>query len=194
MPELTEFHSIMPIANIPSVLAHGILSHELAKQLRHASVAMQPVQEIRDNVQIPGGLKLHQSANLYFHARNPMMYKRRTEVSNLCVLRINTDVARLPGVVVTDGNASSTKYTRFYSPDQINRLPLGDIFAEDWSDPVLPVYYRQKSRKCAEILVPERVPPSFIIGAYVVSDETAASLAETGFSAQIQVDTHLFFR
>lgn len=70
---VTEFHCIMPIGNVPSVLEHGILSYELAAKLAHHSVAMPEVQDLRDKKQVPGGLKLHQYANLYFHARNPML-------------------------------------------------------------------------------------------------------------------------
>ena len=75
-PRVTELHCIMPIDNINSVMTHGILSHERAAKLPHRSVALQPVQDRRDQKQVPGGLKLHQYANLYFHARNPMLYKR----------------------------------------------------------------------------------------------------------------------
>ena len=78
-PRVTEFHCIMPIANLASVMNHGILSHERAAKRPHRSVALQPVQDKRDKKQVPGGLKLHQYANLYFHARNPMMYKRQAE-------------------------------------------------------------------------------------------------------------------
>src|SRR5262245_16376391 len=90
-PRVAELHCIMPMANIASVLEHGILSYERAARLQHHSVAMQPVQDRRDRKQVPGGLKLHQYANLYFHARNPMLYKRkddaRTSASCACPLR-----------------------------------------------------------------------------------------------------------
>jgi len=54
-----EFQCIMPLVNIPSVLAHGILSHERAAKLIHRSVALPSVQDMRDAKQVPGGLKLH---------------------------------------------------------------------------------------------------------------------------------------
>ena len=54
----------------------------------------------------PGGLKLHQYANLYFHARNPMMYSRKEKAAELCVLCVSLEVLRLPGVVITDKNAA----------------------------------------------------------------------------------------
>jgi len=94
-PRVTEFHCIMPMVNIPSVLKHGILSYERTAKVAHASVAMQPVQDRRDVKRVPGGLMLHRYANLYFHARNPMMFKRQAEAPNLCVLRVSTAVAKL---------------------------------------------------------------------------------------------------
>src|SRR5580692_10875765 len=101
-PRVTEFQCIMPLENIPSVLKLGILSNERSAKLKHCSVAMEDVQEKREQKHVPGGLKLHQYANLYFHARNPMLYKRRGEARNLCVLRVSTDVLRVDGVVLAD--------------------------------------------------------------------------------------------
>lgn len=85
-PRLTELHCIMPMDNIPSVQANGILSYESTAKLAHASVSMAEVQERRDKKQVPGGLRLHQYANLYFHARNPMLYSRLAQASGLCIL------------------------------------------------------------------------------------------------------------
>ena len=67
---------------------------------------MQSVQDLRDKKQVPGGLQLHQYANLYFHARNPMLFKRLNEVDSLCVLRISKEVLAA-GAVITDQNAAS---------------------------------------------------------------------------------------
>src|SRR5688500_16757315 len=98
----TEFQCIMPLGNIPSVLKLGILSHERAARVGHSSVAMDEVQDRRDLKQVPGGLKLHQYANLYFHARNPMLYKRRDAAATLCVLRVSTEVRHIEGAVFAD--------------------------------------------------------------------------------------------
>lgn len=65
-PRVTELHSIMPMVNIGSVMAHGLLSYERAAALSIASVAMQPVQDRPDQKVVPGGLKLHhRAAELY---------------------------------------------------------------------------------------------------------------------------------
>ncbi len=187
-----ELHSIMPIINIPSVLDRGVLSNEEAAKLDHASIAMQSVQDKRDNVQIPKGLKLHQYANLYFHARNPMLYKRKAEASNLCILRISVDVMKIDGVVITDQNASRD-YVRFYSPQQLQQINFDMVFAEDWNDKDQISYWRKKAAKCAEVLVPKCVPPDLIFGAYVCGEQTKSAISGYRFSDNIIINPHMFF-
>ncbi len=134
-------------------------------KLPHDSVAMQEVQERRDKVRVPGGLKLHQYANLYFHARNPMLYKRKDEAGRLCVVKVSVEVWYYPQSVIADRNASSD-YVRFLSIDQVSQLDLEAVYAKDWRHPNDRIaYLRHKSQKCAEFLVPRRVPPNYIIGA-----------------------------
>lgn len=191
--KITEFHCIMPLANIPSVLKHGILSHQQAAKLAHDSVAMMEVQDRRDSKQVPGGLKLHQYANLYFHARNPMLFKRRTEAAKLCVLRVSTEVRLLEGVVFSDCNASSD-YVRFFAPERWKMLDLEAIYAPDWRHPGDPIAYLQhKSQKCAEVLVPHSVQPQHLLGAYVANTEAASELTGLGFSLPVTVEPDLFF-
>jgi hypothetical protein len=192
-PRVKELHCIMPIANMPSVLTHGILSHDNAARLEHKSVAMPEIQERRAGKAIPNGLRLHQYANLYFHARNPMMYLRRFRAHETCVLRISTKVLQLERVVITDQNAASD-YARFFNPAFSHLLPWDDIFALDWSnqDDVID-YWRRKSRKCAEVLVPERVPPELLIGAYVVDVAAKDKLEGMGFRLPVTVNPDMFF-
>lgn len=193
-PRVTELHCIMPIGNIPAVLEHGILSRARAARLRHHSVAMQPVQDRRDVRSVPQGLKLHQYANLYFHARNPMMFKRKDEATNLCVLRVSTEVLQLDGVVIADCNAASA-YARYLVPSLWPVLKFDDIYAADWRHPGDPLrYWLHKSRKCAEVLVPNSVEPRFLTGAYVVDAEAGKVLAGLGFRLPIEINPVLFFR
>jgi hypothetical protein len=191
---VTELQCIMPIANIGSVLMHGILSYDRASKLVHQSVAMQPVQDRRDRKEVPGGLKLHQYANLYFHARNPMLYKRLGEAPSLCVLRVSNEVLSLDGAVISDQNAASD-YARFLHPSQWHFLDFDAIYAENWKHPDDQIAeWRHKSRKCAEVLIPHCVEARFLRGAYVIDDATAARLCQAGFGLPVRVDPVLFFR
>jgi hypothetical protein len=193
-PRVTEFQCIMPMANIPSVLESGILSYEGAARLPHKSVAMAEVQDKRDARHIPGGLLLHQYANLYFHARNPMMYKRKGEASQLCVLRVSLEVCQLEGVVLADRNAAGGgSWVRFLHPRDWRFLDFERIYARDWRDTDQFAYYDKKRKKCAEVLVPHRVLPQFLTGAFVVNQAAAARLQALGFTLPISVDSDLFF-
>ncbi len=190
---VVEFYNIMPIVNIPSVLQHGILSHERCSKLEHVDVSMEAIQERRDAVQIPGGMKLHQYANLYFDARNPMMYKRSAQAPALCVLRINTTVLEQPGCVLADRNASSD-YVRFLSPAHISFLDFDKIYAPDWRHPDDRIaYYKHRSQKCAEILIPNVVEPQYIQGAYVVNTQAQQLLLNAGFDRPVEVKPDIFF-
>jgi len=182
----------MPIANIGSVMKRGILSYEGAATLKHRSVALQPVQDKRDQKQVPGGLKLHQYANLYFHARNPMLFKRKDEAQAMSVLRISTHVLRLNGTVISDQNAASD-YVRFLHPSQWELLDFDDIYAMDWRRSDQIEYWRRKARKCAEVLVPHCVKCHFLTGAYVV-DAAAAKRLALEFGLPVEVKPVLFFR
>lgn len=190
---VSEFQCIMPLSNIPSVLERGILSHERAAKVSHESAAMQEIQDRRDRKRVPGGLKLHQYANLYFHARNPMLYKRKENAANLCVLRVSPEVRLLDGVVITDGNAAG-ELVRFLHPRQYRVLDFDAIFAMNWNHPDDPIALRRhRLQKCAELLVPHFVDPKFLMGAYVVDGNAKAKLSQT-FNLSITIDPAMFFR
>jgi ssDNA thymidine ADP-ribosyltransferase, DarT len=53
---------------------------------------MTEIQDLRANKKVPGGRPLHEYLNLYFHARNPMMYKGHDQHESLCVIRVSTNV------------------------------------------------------------------------------------------------------
>ena len=165
-----------------------------AAKLEHYSVALQPIQDKRDQKQVPGGLKLHQYTNLYFHSRNPMMFKRQAQVSDLCVIRVSTMVLALPGTVISDQNAASD-YVRFLHPRQWQVLDFDAIYAMDWRHPNDPVaYYRHSSQKCAEVLVPQRVETRYLTGAYVVDDAARKRVEILGLTLPVTVNPVLFFR
>lgn len=188
-----ELHNIMPMNNIPSVMANGILSHLRVAGLPHSDVSMADVQDKRDRVLVPGGLRLHEYANLYFDARNPMMYKRSNQADSLCVLSVSIDILQLPGVVITDQNAASD-YVRFHPPSELGLLDFDLIYDDDWRHQDKIAYWRHKSRKCAEVLVPSLIPSEFINKGYVVDSDAKARLLAVGFSKPVEVMPRLFFR
>ncbi len=128
--EVREFHFITSIENLGSILHRGILSHDGASKIKHRSVASEDVQDRRRKKRIPNGARLHSYANLYFHARNPMMYFLVNQGhDDLVVIRVSQAVLDIPDTVLADGNAASDG-TRFYpSPSGLGNLNSTLIFA-----------------------------------------------------------------
>ena len=123
-----------------------------------------------------------------------MMYLRRNEHETLSVLRISTAVLDLPGSIVTDANASSD-YVRFApSPQGLVIVDRDLAFAHSWVDTEYFEYMRKKSARCAEVLVPNRVGPEFIMGAYVSCAEAQKSLeAAIVVPLAVEQNRSLFF-
>ena len=102
---------------------------------------------------IPGTNKsLHDYANLYFDAHNPMLSARRSRNDSICVLRIKNDVLDIQGVIVTDQNASRDCWFKSVS-DGLPLIKKEEIFAEFWPNDNQIEEYRLKGIKCAEVLV-----------------------------------------
>jgi hypothetical protein len=192
--ELDELHYITPIENLPSIMQHGILSHRKAASLAHRSVAMTEIQKRRAAVVVPGGRRLHEYANLYVCARNPMMFIRRGRHRTLCVLRIKPSLLDLAGVVVTDGNASSVHVSFRAAPDGLKIVDREMTFADNWRDTDEIQYWRKKTAKCAEVLVPDTMPQKLIVGAYVSCEEARQNFDDLGFGIPTEINAKMFFR
>jgi hypothetical protein len=164
---VTELHFISHLANLPSIAQRGILSNRLAESIPHRSVAAEEIQERRRFKRVPGGRLVHEYANVYFDARNPMMSKRREQRKELVVIRISPAALDLPGAVIADGNAASD-VTRFeVSPQGLEILDEERVYAEWWTDQDIVAHTEKKRQRCAEVLVPDMIPPSYILGYYV---------------------------
>jgi hypothetical protein len=191
--DLPELHYITAIENVSSILKRGILSYRLAQTLPHTSIAMDEIQARRGKVIVPGGRHLHEYACLYICGRNVMLYKRKHQHRDICVIRVSTDVLDLPGVVVTNANASSD-YVRFAAAPAGLKIVDRDLtFAEYWTDDDPVQYYRKKSAKCAEVLVPDVVNRRFIIGSHVSCEHARHLLRSVEAELDIGVNPSMFF-
>lgn len=189
-----ELYYIAPTANLSSILTHGILSHQHAARFLHADISMQEVQSIRsDKWVVDGVTRLHQYANLYLDARNPMMYKRRDSRYDLCVIGVDCSVLDREGTYVADRNAASD-YVRFYDPQRaIDALDFAKIFARNWNSLNMLEYYDGKSKKCAEVLVFDRVPVDLLRGIYVADERAQERLMHLGCGLPIFIYPDVFF-
>lgn len=193
--EVKELHFITRLSNLPSIMQHGIVSFERAKALPQAeSIANSAVQERRERVQVPGGLRLHHYANLYLNARNAMMYDRQGLHASLGIVRVRHAVLDLDEVVVSDQNASKD-YVRFGSVEEmLPQLDAAMVYTEDWRHPDPWEKLRRKAAAMAEVLVPGAVHPSYVRGVYVSCDTGEATCRALGLDLKVKQNAHLFFR
>jgi hypothetical protein len=194
LSDFNELHYITDITNMPSIMANGILSHNLAKRFPHKSVAMAEIQERRDKKKVPRGKFLHDYVNLYFCARNPMLYKLKDSHAELCILRIDKEALNLPNVILTDGNAAAN-YTAFAPfPAGLLKIDCSLVFATYWKDQDPIIEKRKKRAKCAEILIPNKVDVCYIIGAYVSCNEAKFELEKITPNLSVTINSTLFFK
>jgi hypothetical protein len=173
-------------------MSEGILSHNEARRVHHRSIAEQGVQERRQNKKIPGTNKhLHDYANLYFDAHNPMLSARRDMNDNICVLRINSEVLTLEGVIVTDKNASRDCWFKPVA-EGLPLLNKDEIYATFWLHDDFFEQDRRKGIKCAEVLVPRCVNCSYIFGAYV-ANTTALNNFRQVSTLPVEIKGNIFF-
>jgi len=192
--DITELHYITAIANLPSIMRHGILSHTLAGRLAHQSVAMPEIQERRSNKQIPGARPLHEYANLYFDAHNPMLSRCRARNDAICVLRIDPAAMDQADVIITDRNAAADLVRFWPLQDGLAVVNRERVFARYWTHP--DDFYeerRHKAEKCAEVLVPDRVDPQLIGGVYVANQVALAEVQRVNSELSVQVRSDMFF-
>lgn len=222
--EIKELHYITHIDNVPSILLQGILSYHAAQNLPHETVYDEEVQARRANRVIPNGLPLHQYANLYFCARNAMLYaityprdityetsrdrasllfpeyaitrQRSITCEELVVIRIAPAVLDLPNVVITEINAAADIEPRWHAvANGLPKLDAGIIYAHSWNHPDPYEKRNLKQHMMAEALVPRQVHPKHITGAYVVSQAVADNLSQSAPTLQnIMVLPYIFFR
>lgn len=190
-------YNINSLKNLKSIFDHGILSKNLLKKnaLLNEDLSNPSVQNRRECKMVPNHRPLHDYANLYFDARNPMLYSLLLNrgVDELCVLCIDKKVLDLPETVVTDRNAAA-ELAVFISPDKaISQLDFQMIFAKYWNDEDVSRKVDKKQVKCAEVLVLDKVPVEYIISIKIGSRKAKEKVEELNFGVPVVLDEELFF-
>ena len=191
-------YNINNLKNLNSIFYHGILSHNLMKekQIAHCDISNQSVQDIRDNKIIPGGKKLHDYANLYIDARNPMMYTEvcNRDIDKLCVICVDKRVLDLEDTIVTDQNAA-TNFASFMTPDEgVKLLNFDAIRARYWTNLNPLIQKRLRQIKCAEVLVLNRIPVEYLIKIKVATKIAYNEVCSYNLNVPVEIDLDIFFK
>lgn len=190
---------IAHIDNLQSILRRGILSHERVENenIKYTPIYDAQIISNRREIKAPDGRSLWSFANLYFNARNAMLYRVLCEknLNDIVVLGIRRDVLNRPGIFVTTGNAASS-YSKILPPSQLKEverivkriLKMDYWMAEDGS----------RRQTMAECLVPDFVPPEYIQTIYCPNEEVIKKVKNivdrSNFSVSISREPSIFFQ
>jgi hypothetical protein len=191
--EVREFHYIARYENIRSIMNVGILSHARAAPLKPVSFAMDTAQARRAVKEVVPGRTVHAYANVYFDAHNPTLSARREQNEDLAILRVAPDILGVPGTHIATQNAASVGVRFLPSPAGLAELDAERVYAVFWLDERPLAQAEWSLTKCAEVLVPDRIPPEMITGAYVCSVKAAERLARLAPDLPTTVHPPLYF-
>jgi O-acetyl-ADP-ribose deacetylase (regulator of RNase III) len=191
---IRELYYITHIDNIPSILKNGILSHQniIQRGLKYTPIYDECIISRRKEIKTPNGKSLWDFANLFFEARNPMLFRVKCEKDtyNLAIIGVEPSVFTLPGVYVTTGNAAHSQ-SEILAP---NRVIMSKILKntkkEYWSE-----HDGSKRKIMAECLVPNEIPASLIKAIYVADHDSKYKVDSKLANSSIPVipEPHMFF-
>ncbi len=189
MPQ--NFYYICHVSNIESILENGIFARAQIEEeeIKHTDIHNPQVLARRDK-EVPSGKNLREYVNLYFQARNAMLYRliHNFGREDIVVLSIKSSVIELEGSYFTDRNAA-THAAEFYSDiKKLNRIDKKILKNEYWTDSD-----DTKQKMMAEVLVADKISPDNIIAIYLLQkNDTIKKLAESK-SIPVVTEPHMFF-
>jgi O-acetyl-ADP-ribose deacetylase (regulator of RNase III) len=194
---IRELYYITHVDNLQSILERGILSHErvIKENVKYTPIYDEQIVLGRRDKKAPDGRSLWSFANLYFKARNAMLYRVIIEKSakDIVVLGIRRDVLNRSDIFVTTGNAASA-YSEILPVSQLKRIEkiVKRILKMDyWT-----MEDGTKRETMAECLVPDSVSPEYIQTIYVADRETMNKVKEKlqWFKVEVVCEPSIFFQ
>lgn len=194
--DIKRLYYITHIDNVPSILRRGILSHERVETEgdQYTPIYDEAIVAARKDKLAPNGKRLWSFANLYFNARNPMLYRVKHEKSldDMAVVCVKPTILQRPDIFITTGNA---------------RALQSDILPRDVGMKELPKIKREfdiawwkledgsKRKIMAECLVPDLVPPENIQAIYVANHKIRERLEPMLHPSKIAIipEPNMFF-
>lgn len=192
-------YNINALKNLPSIFSYGLLSkNRLRKNYAHQEVDLSnpDVQNRRDYIKIANHGELHDYANLYFDARNPMMYNiiNHKDLDDLCIICIDKGVLDLEDTIVTDRNAAS-ELALFEKPEKgLKFINFELVFAQYWEDPDYLEKAEKKAIKCAEVLVLNKVPIEYLVKIKVATPFAKREVESLNLGVPVEIDSYKFFK
>lgn len=185
----SEFYYMAHYRNLPSILEHGILSHDMVERcgISRMDISDPGAQRWRALPEPVFGRTIHSYVPLYFTPRNPMLYKRRALQNQLVILSISAHTIKSGGdVLFTDGNAASRSTVFSRTMDIVGKAApvLESVYWHHFDD--------GSRLRCAEALVHRQIPTHWI-ARVACNDHLLAKKIRHHLGVDAVVDRALFF-
>lgn len=184
---LRELYYITHVKNLKSILENGILSHCKIEQsgIDFARIYNKDVVCRRQAIKVPDGRSLWNFANLYFQARNPMLFTvvRNNPLDEIAVIGVDRKILDRQDIYISTGNAAHSQSDIRPISEKKEILPniMKEIGRSYWNE-----VDGSKRTIMAECLVPELVPPEYIRSIYFADYKTKYRVQESlGNPAQV---------
>ena len=198
--DLKDLSYIVHFDNVISIFQNGILSQCFIKRFT-PQISFLPGCSRQEGVEVVS------SGNVSAQLRSPLHLRKKSDAFQAKIqLRVFRDLCAehqsrgigSAGVIISDRNASSDYALFKPSPEGLEIVDKDLVFAGYWNHPDAVEKYKHVSIKCAEVLVPDRVPARYISGTYVSCPESKEALemklSDAGLSINVVVNTYLFFK
>jgi len=196
-PEIKSLYYITHVENLPSILRHGILSHQLVQErgISYTPIYDAAIARNRQMKNAPDGKSLWEFANVYFQPRNPMLYRvlQEKDATDIVIIAVRPRVLSNPSTFIALGNAASGATEILPSEEGRRRIrEIWDIIKSDWWNAL----DGSKRKIMAECLVPGFIPPEDIHTIFVASHEAAERVRSLHLPVSVSVvpEPAMFFR
>jgi O-acetyl-ADP-ribose deacetylase (regulator of RNase III) len=196
---IRELFYITHVNNIKSILEKGILCHKRIEDsgITYERIYNKDVVSRREAITVPDGRSLWSFANLYFQARNPMLYTvvRNNPLDQIAVVGVDKGILDRPDIFLATGNAAHSQTEIVPASQKKSALPtiIRNVNRIYWNE-----VDGSKRTIMAECLVPDFVPPHFIrsiyFGDYKAKYATKTSVGHLGADIPFMLVPGMFFQ
>jgi len=164
---IRELFYITHVKNTKSILEKGILCHKRIEEsgIPYERIYNKEVVSRRESITVPDGRSLWSFANLFFQARNPMLYTvvRNKPLDEIAVIGVDRSILDRADIFISTGNAAHSQSEIVPASEKKKVLPkiIYNINRVYWNE-----VDGSKRTIMAECLVPDFVPPQLIRSVY----------------------------
>lgn len=172
--EVKSLYYITHIDNLNSILSQGILSHKAVEDsgMKYTAIYDKEIVSNRKLKHTPSGKSLWEYSNVYFQARNPMLYRVVLEkgAKDIAVIALYPQVLQSSDSYITDGNAANNMTDFYQYKDGIKIISgMWDTIQGEWWNSL----DGSKRKIMAECLIPNVISPDLIHSIYVANHSNA---------------------